>query len=303
MNFRDLQYFVTVAETEHFGKAAEKCFVSQPTLSGQIRKLEDELGIQLLERTNKQVSVTPVGKDVLVHARQMLELADTIRQVARQNQDVMSGPFRLGVIPTIAPYLMPLLLTDLKQIYPQMHLILSEEITEHLHEQLLGHQIDAALLATPVNENELSSIDLYDEPFWLAHHRNDPLYNKDTIDELDLAGLDLLLLSDGHCLTQQVMQVCGRLDQKDSNTSDVRAASMETLLQLVAAGYGSTLVPALAVRGAWMTDMGIIARQLDSKVASRRVLLVYRSSYPRKEAIERLAELVVQRLPNTVHRL
>jgi LysR family hydrogen peroxide-inducible transcriptional activator len=167
--------------------------------------------------------------------------------------------------------------------------------------QLENRHIDIAILATPVTDTHFDYIELYDEPFWLAHHRNDPLYNKDSITDEDLSCINLLLLDDGHCLTHQVLKVCSMTDRSDlQTTGDLRASSLETLLQLVAAGYGSTLVPALAVKGAWMTDMGIIARQIDSTSAQRRVSLVYRKTFPRKTVIEILTKLIPQYLPNTV---
>ena len=150
MNLRDLKYIIAVAEKRHFGKAAERCFVSQPTLSGQIKKLEDALGIAIFERTNRSVEITPVGEEIVAHARQIMEQADVIEQLARAHQDPLAGPLRIGAIPTLSPYLMPLILAPLKKQLPQMKLVLSEELTDTLLERLHDHEIDAALLATPV---------------------------------------------------------------------------------------------------------------------------------------------------------
>ncbi|MCB1875583.1 MAG: LysR family transcriptional regulator [Chromatiales bacterium] len=304
MNLRDLRYLIAVAKYRHFGKAAEACFVSQPTLSGQIKKLEEFLGVTLFERTNRSVSITPVGEEILRHARLALEQSDMIEQVARAHRDPVAGPLRLGVIPTLSPYLMPLVLMPLRERYPQMRLILSEEITDSLMERLREHQIDVALIATPVDDPELQATPLFNEPFWLAHPRGHPLYLKDEITEEDLLGLNLLLLSDGHCLTHQVMEVC-HLQERDQggDTGDLRASSLETLLQLVGAGFGCTLVPALAIRGPWMTDAGVIARPLHLDSAFRRVSMVSRRTFPRHRALELLAQIIVERLPNTVERL
>ncbi|MCK4818977.1 LysR family transcriptional regulator, partial [bacterium] len=208
MNLRDLQYIIAVAETQHFGKAAARCFVSQPTLSGQIKKLEEELGVSIFERTNRSVEITPIGNAILEHARLIIEQAGVIQELAQAQQDPLSGPLRIGAIPTLSPYLMPLILMPLKKQHPQLKLILSEEMTDSLLERLRNHEIDAALLATPVEENDLESIALFDEPFWLAHPREHEFYNKDEISREDLENTELLLLSEGHCLAKQVMDVC-----------------------------------------------------------------------------------------------
>ncbi len=301
MNLRDLQYVVAVADTQHFGKAAERCFVSQPTLSGQIRKLEEELGVSIFERTNRSVEITPIGEAIVAHARQMLEQADALRRLADAQRDPLAGPLRVGAIPTLAPYLMPLVLVPLRERYPRMKLVLSEEITETLRERLHDHEIDAALLATPADEPGLESMALFDEPFWLALPTNHPLYLKDEITRRDLDSLELLLLAEGHCLAQQAMDVCRRKARSEGgDMADLRAASLETLLQLVGVGFGCTLVPALTIRGGWTTDAGIIVRPLKLPDARRRVSLVYRSSFPRRPALDALARTIRENLPNTV---
>ena len=304
MNLRDLKYIVAVADTGHFGRAAQRCFVSQPTLSGQIKKLEEELGVVIFERTNRSVTVTPTGEEILRHARLMIEQADAIAQVARAHQDPLAGPLRIGAIPTLSPYLMPLILLPLKQRHPQMKLVLSEETTETLLQRLLHHEIDAALLATAEDESEFDIIPLFDEPFWFACPRDHPLYNKDQITREDLEDMDLLLLSEGHCLSQQVMDLCHLKDRRsDNEMADLRASSLETLLQLVGAGFGSTLVPALAMGGSWTSGGGVITRELEFDAARRRVSMVCRKSFPRKQALAALAEVITDNLPNTVQPL
>lgn len=304
VNLRDLKYIVAVAETRHFGRAAARCFVSQPTLSGQIKKLEDELGVVIFERTNRSVEVTPVGQSILGHARLALEQASAIEQVARAHQDPMAGPLRVGAIPTLSPFLMPLILVPLKRAYPRLTLVLSEELTDTLLARLHRHEVDAALLATPPEEPEFDALPLFDEPFWLAHPREHRLNHKDRITADDLESADLLLLAEGHCLTHQVMNLCHLTERPTKGEmADLRAASLETLLQLVGAGLGCTLVPALAIRGGWMTDSGIIARPLELPNAYRRVSLVYRRSFPRSAAIAALAAVIREHLPNTVQPL
>ncbi|MEN8168516.1 MAG: LysR substrate-binding domain-containing protein [Pseudomonadota bacterium] len=303
MNLRDLKYIIAVADTHHFGHAAERCFVSQPTLSGQIKKLEAELGVTLFERTKRSVEVTPIGEAIVSHARQVMEQADTIQQLARAQQDPHYGPLRIGAIPTLSPYLIMLILIPLKTQYPQLKLVLTEEITETLLRRLRNHEIDAALVGTEVDEPDLVSRPLFDEPFWLAHPRSHPLYYKDEITRNDLQDVDVLLLADGHCLADQAMQIFGLTDRSvQSEMGDLRASSLETLLQLVGAGFGCTLVPALAVRGPWMTDSGVIARKLEIPEAFRCISLVYRRTFPRLQVLDAFAEIVTGNLPNTVRR-
>ena len=304
MNLRDLKYIIAVAETHHFGKAAERCFVSQPTLSGQIKKLEEELGVAIFERTNRSVEITPVGESIVAHARQMMEQADVIQQLARAHQDPLAGPLRFGAIPTLSPYLIPLILVPLKKQYPQMKLVLSEELTNTLLERLRNHEIDAALLATPVEEEDLDILPLFDEPFWIAYPRNHPFYIKDKITLRDLDKENLLLLAEGHCLARQAMDVCHIKErQTKGDMTDLRAASLETLIQLVAAGFGVTLVPALAMRGSWATGSGVVAQPLAIADASRRVSLVFRRSFPRRAALQAFAAIILDNLPNTVQRI
>ena len=304
MNLRDLKYIIAVADTHHFGKAAARCFVSQPTLSGQIKKLEEELGVAIFERTNRTVKVTPIGEELLLHAHQMIEQAEAMLKLAQAHQDPMSGSLRVGAIPTLSPYLMPLILIPLKRQHPQMKLVLSEETTDLLMERLHNHEIDAALLATDADDEEFEIIALFDEPFWLAHPSDHPFYLKDSITRADLDNTDLLLLAEGHCLAQQVMDFCHHEDRNvGGDMADLRAASLETLIQFVGAGFGSTLVPALAMRGSWTSGTGVVARELEFKDAYRRVSMVFRKSFPRRNALQAFANVIWQHLPNTVQPL
>jgi LysR family hydrogen peroxide-inducible transcriptional activator len=301
MNLRDLNYIIAVAETHHFGRAAERCFVSQPTLSGQIKKLEQELGVNIFERTNRAVEVTPVGEAILDHARQIVEQADAIRQLAQAHQDPLAGPLRIGAIPTLSPYLMPLILRPLIKQHPQMRPVLSEELTDTLLARLRRHEIDVALLATPVTEADLDTLPLFDEPFWVAYPRKHAFYTKERLTLRDVEQENLLLLAEGHCLAQQAMDLCHIKErQTQGDLADLRATSLETLIQLVAAGFGVTLVPALAMGGAWMTGTGVVAQPLKSAQASRRVSLVFRHSFPRRAALQALARVILDHLPNTV---
>ena len=208
------------------------------------------------------------------------------------------------MIQTLSPYLIPLLFKPLKHKHPQMQLVLTEEVTEHLLERLRHHEVDALLLATPVDDPDLEVRALFDEPFWLAIPTRHPLYTKDTVERRDLKDLDLLLLADGNCLAKQAAEVCRIATGKMAGVqADLRAASLDTLLQLVGAGMGATLVPALALRGSWTTGAGVVTRPLELPDAYRRISLVYRRSFPRVAAIDALAKLLVAQLPNTVRPL
>lgn len=304
MNLRNLKYLVALADTQHFGQAAERCFVSQPTLSGQIKKLEEELGVTLFERTKRSVVTTPLGEAIVEHAKQILEQTDTLQRLAQSYQDPLICPLRLGVIPTLSPYLMPLILKPLKKQHPEMKLVLSEELTDTLLTRLGKHEIDAALLATPVNDPDFESIPLFDEPFWLVHPRSHPLSGKKKIVQADLEGTDLLLLSEGHCLAEQAMAVCHMQDRKgQGDMADLRAASLETLLQMVGVGFGCTLLPALALRAGLAQDGAVIARELKLPDTFRQIALVYRRSFPRREALEAFTKVVLENLPGNVHPL
>jgi len=300
MNLRDLKYVLAVAETRHFGQAAERCFVSQPTLSGQIKKLEDELGVKIFERSNRSVAVTEFGKSMLINARQLVEQADVIEQLARAHQDPLAGPLRIGIIPTLSPYLMPWVLGPLKHTYPQIKLVLYEELTDVLLKRLDRHEIDAALLATNLDETGFRSLALFNEPFWLAHPNNHVLATKSEIEADDLHNSDLLLLAEGHCLARQVMGVCQiKARGAQSDMADLRAASLETLLQLVAAGFGTTLVPALAARLA-RTTQNLVLRPLAVPGAYRQISLIHRSTFPRQPALLAVANLICEQLPSDI---
>lgn len=300
MNLRDLQYLIAVAETGHFGKAAKRCFVSQPTLSSQIIKLEDHLGVKVFERTNRSVNITPVGEKIIDHARKSIEQAEAIDQIARAHRDPLAGILRVGAIPTLSPYLTPLILAPLIKNYPQLELVLTEETTSNLEDRLRNHDIDVALLATPLKEEGLAEKQLFDEPFWLIHPKGHDLYTKEEITRADLADLDILLLSEMHCLSKQVMKVCRLKERREGIMESLGAFTLETLVQLVSAGYGCTLVPALSVHGGWMTASGVIARQLDVPEAKRRIRMVYRNSFPQPQTLNVLAQVIKDNLPNTV---
>lgn len=296
MNLQELRYLVAVAEHRHFGRAAEACNVSQPTLSSQIRKLEAELGVTLLERTNKRVDITPVGSQILGHAQRALAEAGQMEAVARAAHDPLVGPLRLGVIPTLAPYLMPIILKPLRLGYPGLTIELWEDQTRALIDGLRNHRLDAALLATEADAPEITEIALFNEPLLAALPLDHPLVNNGTVSEESLAE-ELLVLADGHCLANHALAACGKpspmrggmQSQRSALQSSMQAATLETLVNLVAAGYGATLIPALAAHS--LGQRGIVLRALAGGSA-RTIRLASRPGFPRPEALRALAKVI-----------
>jgi LysR family hydrogen peroxide-inducible transcriptional activator len=302
MNLRDLHYVLAVAELGHFGRAAEACHVSQPTLSGQILKLEDELGVKIFERVGRRIRPTPVGEQILVHAREAVAAADDITVLARANRDPLAGPLRLGVIPTLAPYLMPFVLPIASQALPAAPLMLYEDLTANLVAALAEGRLDAAVIASDPEDHRLGQHLLFDEPFYVAMPPDHPLAAKKRIRAEDLDPKTLLLLADGHCLRDQAIEFCGH-EERSATGADIRATSLETLLHLTAAHYGVTLVPRLAV-GIDIGAIGrLIARPLDGPKHFRRVRLIHRRNTPREEALTVLAEMIRDGVPEGVERL
>ena len=298
MNLQELRYIVTVAETMHFGRAAEACYVSQPTLSTQIKKLEDELGVRLFERTNKRVLLTPAGQVLIAQARVILEETATLQEMAQHTTDPMAGPLRLGLIPTLAPYLLPHIVPPLRATYPNLHLYLREERTARLVKDLHAGRLDAVLLALPIPDDRLESIELFREPFVLALPVGHYLSDKAEVSEADLHGADLLLLEEGHCLRDQALAVCALPTQPGSE--EFKASSLETLRQMVAAGVGCTLLPALAATPELPSASLITLRPFVDPVPLRTIGLFYRRGFPRLSTMQALAGLVRQHVPDTV---
>lgn len=286
MNLRDLHYLIAVADLRSFGQAAERCFISQPTLSTQIKKLEDELGIQIFERTNKKVLPTELGEQIIASARRILKEQANIKELAATAQDPLSGNLRLGAFPTLASYLFPPLVPLIKQALPRIRLILVEEKTEPLLHQLRSGQMDCALLAMPIYEDFLNSQRLFDDEFLLAVHGGHPLIDKAPVAADDLRGEHLLLLDEGHCLRGHALQVCqtAGADQEQ----DVRATSLETLRQMVRAGTGITLVPRIAARA----EAGVCYLPFQPPAPHRTIGLVWRKTSARGALIRQLSQLI-----------
>jgi LysR family hydrogen peroxide-inducible transcriptional activator len=290
MNLRDLRYFVALAETRHFGKAAERSFVSQPTLSAQIKKLENYLGVQLIERQPRKVTLTETGSKILPLARRIVQESDEIVSLARNEHDPLSGKLKVGLIPTIGPYLLPLVARKLRKQLPRLKVMLYEHQTQPLLEKLRAGDIDLGILALPVPLDGLEARSLYDENFTLAVPTNSPLAKRNNVRIDDLKGETLLLLEDGHCLRDQALEVCSRIDVKESE--DYRATSLETLRQMVAAGLGITLLPQLATRGPFGSGQGLAVKEFARPVPSRTVGAVWRKSTARTEAIKAVCDAI-----------
>jgi len=288
MNLRDLRYIVAVAELGQFGRAATACNVSQPTLSGQILKLEEELGVQIFERDGRVARVTERGEAIVAHARRVVGAADDLKSAAAAARDPLEGPIRLGIIATVGPYLAPFLLPAAARDLPQAPIRLVEDLTGHLLPLLADGKLDAAIIATDPPTDRLEEITLYDEPFCLMAPAGHPLAKKKAVRVSEIDPRSLLLLADGHCLRDQALDLCGHPDLGGANGADMRAASLETLLHMTAAGFGVTLAPRMAADG-WRDKGGLVSVPLKGADVARRVRLVWRRDMPRRKAIEALA--------------
>jgi LysR family hydrogen peroxide-inducible transcriptional activator len=287
IKLKDLRYLVAVADSRHFGRAAERSFVSQPTLSAQLKKLEDYLGVQLIERAPKRVSLTAAGEEIVARARRILEASDEIVELAKGHSDPLSGRLKLALLPTIGPYLLPNVAARLRKHLPRLELMLYEYQTDTMLEKLHSGEIDVGILALPASMDGLDSYELYKEPFAVAMPAGHRLTSRQHIRVEDLSRETLLLLEDGHCLRDQALDICSSVDVHEKQ--DFRATSLETLRQMVAAGVGITLLPELAVRGAYGNARGVVIRPFVRPVPTRTVGAVWRKSSARREAILALA--------------
>ncbi len=287
MNLKDLKYFVTVAELKHFGHAAEACFVSQPTLSMQLKKLEESLGTPLLERQPRTVLLTAAGRAVLPKAREILRLSEDIRRVATQLQDPGKGELHLGAFPTLAPYLFPHIVPGLREHYPELRLYLVEEKTETLIHQLESGQLDAALLAEPVDHPQFEHACLFEEDFLLAAPASHPLAREKRIRAEALQAEALLLLTEGHCLRDQALEFCSLAGTRERD--EFRATSLETLRQMVASGMGITLLPQLTVQPPVQNPEGLVLVPFESPAPNRRIALYWRKHSPLQAWLRTLA--------------
>lgn len=290
MNIRDLVYLVACAKYKHFGRAARACHVSQPALSAQIKKLEDELGVRVFERNNKQVVVTVAGEAIVRKAQAILNQVDDLKHYAQVLQDPLSGVFRLGVIPTVGPYLLPLVLGEIKAAMPRLTLAIVEAQTQRCLAQLQAGELDAAVLALPIEGSHLQHQTLYTEPFYVAMPLAHPLARKSRISQEDLVDEAVMLLADGHCLRDQALAVCRNSGAHEDQT--LLATSLETLRYMVSLGSGITLLPHLATQGIYAKQVDIAVRAFVEPQPTRQIALVWRDISVRHVVAEKIATLI-----------
>jgi LysR family transcriptional regulator, hydrogen peroxide-inducible genes activator len=290
LKLKDLRYLVAVADTRHFGRAAERTFVSQPTLSAQLKKLEEYLGVQLIERAPKRVSLTAAGEEVVERARRILEASDEIVELAKGHSDPLAGRLKLALLPTIGPYLLPHVASKLRKQLPRLELMLYEYQTDVMLEKLHSGEIDVGILALPVAMDGLDSYELYKEPFMVAMPSGHRLEKRASIKVDDLQAETLLLLEDGHCLRDQALEICSGTGVNEKQ--DFRATSLETLRQMVASGVGITLLPELAGRGAYGNARGVVIKPFAKPVPTRTIGAIWRKSSARRSVILALAKQI-----------
>jgi LysR family transcriptional regulator, hydrogen peroxide-inducible genes activator len=298
MTLTELKYIVAVARERHFGRAAEACFVSQPTLSVAVKKLEEELDVKLFERGASEVSVTPLGEQIVRQAQQVIEQAAALKEIAKLGKDPLSGPLRLGVIYTIGPYLLPDLVRQAIERVPQMPLMLQENFTAKLLDMLRLGELDCAILAEPFPDTGLAMAPLYDEPFMAAVPSKHPLARRKRISAEELKAETMLLLGTGHCFRDHVLEVCpeyarfGSASNTDSEgiRKSFEGSSLETIKYMVASGMGVTVVPQLSVPAEGQAHIKYIP--FNAPVPTRRVVLAWRRTFPRYEAIAALRNAI-----------
>ena len=305
MTLNELKYIVAVARERHFGRAAEACFISQPTLSVAVKKLEDELGVSLFERRKGEVSVTPVGEQIISQAQRVLEEASGIRQLAAQGQDQLASPLRIGAIYTIGPYLLPNLIPTLTEMAPQMPLVVEENYTAVLAERLKQGELDVVIISLPFDEPGILTQPLYEEPFVLLLPSSHPFNQKTEVAISDLKKEDVLLLGAGHCFREQVLEACPDCLRKagDARHSQLEGSSLETIRYMVAGGLGVTVLPCSAAGAERFSERLLDIRRFAGKAPSRVVALAWRKSFPRPQAIDALRKAVLEGLMSCVKAL
>ncbi len=298
MNLRTLEYVCAVADFGHFGKAAAHCGVSQPALSGQIRKFEAQLGVPIFERTPKEARLTDAGRAIVSLSRSARQTIEEMSAVAKAAQDPLSGTLRIGLIPTVAPYLIPLMSDRLADALPKVTIRYCEGITDRLNDSLQNGELDTAVMSASDELSDFERIDLYAEPFWLAAHESHPLNRKKTLRAKDLATRELMLLTEGHCFREQALEICGMTYRNEA--SAVWATGIETLVNMVAINQGITLVPALAVPEGGQNDRGVAYRKLSDVKAFRKICLAFRKTFLPREQIRIVADTIRQSVPAEV---
>jgi LysR family transcriptional regulator, hydrogen peroxide-inducible genes activator len=297
LSLRDLEYLVAVADEKNFGRAALSCHVSQPALSAQIKKTESVLGLEVFERSKKRVGLTEKGTAIVAQARVVLQEAGVIFSLARAQSEPLTGPFRLGAIATVGPYLVPHLLGPFREAFPRLELRLKEGLTDGLLAELRSGSLDVILAARTFKEDGFAVYPLYSEPFVLAAPRGHRILSKEPLRPADLNASDMVLLEDGHCLRDETLDICST--HRRGKVREFHATSLETLKHLVAARSGYTLIPLLAARSdARLKDL-VEYRRLEGKPVGRSVALVCRDSFSRKDEVRLLAKVIRQSVPKT----
>lgn len=295
MTLTELRYIVTLAQEHHFGRAAERCYVSQPTLSVAVKKLEDELGIALFERSKSTVQVTPLGEKIVAQAHRVLEQAGLIKEMATEGKDQLASPLRIGAIYTIGPYLFPHLIPELARHAPQMPLYIEEGLTGDLRRKLRSGELDAVIVALPFNEPDVLTKAIYEEPFEVLLPAGHPWTRKTSIAKEDLLQEKLLLLGEGHCFRDQILEACPAINNQlnnPGNTLIAEGGSLETIRHMVASGLGITVLPKSAI-GTGHYESGLLeSRPFANSVPSRTVAIAWRASFPRPKAIDALTKAI-----------
>jgi LysR family hydrogen peroxide-inducible transcriptional activator len=286
---KQLRYFVALEQYEHFGKAAESCFVSQPAFSVAIKELENMLNIQLVDRTNKNVTVTSLGRDVARQARVVLRELEDLVEMAKGNQLPLTGPLKLGVIPTIAPFLLPRLLPALRAQFPDLRLYLKEDLTERIYERLMDGELDLILIALPYELRNTTDMVLFEDRFFLAHQQNSALIRPGDYDLNELPSDSILLLEDGHCLRDHALSACNI--KNVDKVSNITATSLLTLVQMVDADLGITYLPEMAVNSSLLKNTRIKTTPMEPG-SSRQIGLVWRKASTRQDEFTMLGNFI-----------
>ncbi|MGH1439915.1 MAG: hydrogen peroxide-inducible genes activator [Cellvibrionaceae bacterium] len=298
MTLTELRYIVTLSQEEHFGRAAERCHVSQPTLSVAVKKLEEELGVALFERSKTRVSPTPMGELIVTQAQKVLEQTSAIKDIASMGKDQLSSPLKVGAIFTIGPYLFPKFIPKLQEIAPKMPLYVEEGFTATLRQRLRKGDLDVIIVALPFTEADVVTQKLYEEPFVVSLPANHPLAANESIKAEQLADENVLLLGPGHCFRDQILEACPNIQSASAdNATAIRTAtegsSLETLRHMVASGIGITILPESAATSRYEND-ALVTRPLADTQATRDVALAWRASFPRHKAIDVLRDAILK---------
>ncbi len=293
MTLTELRYIVTLAREQHFGRAAERCFVSQPTLSIAVKKLEEELGIALFERSKNAVRVTPVGDKIVRQAQTVLEQAEAIKDLAHEGKDQLKSPLRVGAIYTIGPYLFPHLIPQVQKLAPDMPLYIEENFTESLRLKIRNGELDAIIIALPFQEPDVLTRALYDEPFEMLLPPGHPWAKEDEIDSQSVGNTELLLLGEGHCFRDQVLEACPTLNQAMHQQHTItEGSSLETIRMMVASGLGASVLPLSAIHNHQYRRDTVVTRPFKAPQPTRTVAVAWRASYPRPQAIDVLVDAI-----------